>query len=173
MKQGEPEELMRSFLKHERPLLRFILGFVPSLADAQDVLQETAVTLWKKRDEFDLERPFLPWACGVARFKIREFWKKQPRWEAFDADELMALLESRREAMKPELSAREARLQECLGKLAKSQHGVLVGYYIEREGVETIAAREGKTVAAIYKLLQRIRQTLLKCVERGLKAETI
>ena len=160
---------MRLLLSHERAVLRFILTFLPSLADARDVLQETAVALWAKRAEFDAGRDFLPWACGFARMKVREFWKKQPRWEAFAQDDLIELIEARSQALKPELSAREARLQECVEKLPPPQRAVLAGYNVEGDSVEILAHRESKTVDAIYKLLQRVRRALLDCVERGLE----
>ena len=73
------DAFLRYFLTEERALLRYILQSVPMLSDARDVLQETLVTLWAKRQEFDGSRDFLPWAFGIARFKVPEFWRKQPR----------------------------------------------------------------------------------------------
>ena len=161
---------MRLLLTHERAVLRFILTLLPSLADARDVLQETAVALWAKRAEYDPAREFLPWACGFARMKVRELWRKQPRWEAFADEDLVELIEARRGALRPELSDREARLQDCVEKLPPPQRAVLAGYYLEGDTVETLAERDGKTVDAIYKLLQRVRRALLDCVERGMEA---
>jgi DNA-directed RNA polymerase specialized sigma24 family protein len=43
---------------------------------------------------------------------------------------------------------------------------VLDGYYVDELSVEAIADRHGRSVEAIYKLLQRIRQALLDCMER-------
>ena len=37
--------------------------------------------------------------------------------------------------------------------------------------METLALREGRSVEAIYKLLKRVRHTLLECIERGLRTE--
>lgn len=158
--------LMRLFVTHERAVLRFILGFVPALNDARDILQETAVTLWAKRTEFDPAREYLPWACGIARFKVREFWKKQPRWESFAQEDLLDLMEAQREAMRPELSEREARLRECVQKLPEDSRQVLVRYYVEGESIEEVARQQTRTVEAIYKLLQRVRRALLDCVQR-------
>lgn len=165
------EAMMRLFLSHERAVLRFILGYIPSLADARDVLQETAVTLWKKRDEYDTSRDFVPWACGIAKWKVREFWKKQPRWEAFASDDLLDRMQSRREALADQFSDRQARLERCLERLPDNQRRVLSNYYIESESVDSLARMENKTADAIYKLLQRMRRALLDCVEQGLKSE--
>ncbi len=168
---ADEEAFLRQFMMEERPLLRFILRYVPSVADARDVLQETLVTLWAKRAEFDATREFLPWACGIARYKVREFWRKQPRWQAFAQDDLVTLLDSRRDELSPGLSLRAEILRECLRNLPADQRAGLDRYYSGEEPVETIALREGRSVDAIYKMLQRTRRTLLDCIERGLRAE--
>lgn len=167
----DEEAFLRLFMAEERPLLRFILRYVPSVTDARDVLQETLVTLWAKRAEFDATREFLPWACGIARFKVREFWRRQPKWEAFAQSEFMAVLDQRREELGPELSLRTEKLRDCLARLPPVQRATLDRYYREEEPVESLALREGRSVDAVYKTLQRVRRTLLVCIERGLRAE--
>lgn len=170
-----PDEqvFLRRFMTEQRALLRFILRYVPSSADARDVLQETFVTLWDKRSQFDATREFLPWACGIARFKVREFWRKQPRWEAFAQQDIMTLLDRRREELGPALALRSEKLQDCLERLPAGQKDLLQRYYHEEESVESLALREGRSVDALYKLLQRIRRALLVCIERGLRAEGV
>ena len=167
----DDQALLRQFMAEQRTLLRFILRYVACSADARDVLQETLVTLWAKRAEFDATREFLPWACGIARFKVREFWRKQPRWEAFAHEDIMALLDRRGEELAPVLSLRSEKLRGCVAKLPVEQNNLLHRYYDEEESVDTLALREGRSVDAIYKMLQRIRRALLECVERELRAE--
>jgi DNA-directed RNA polymerase specialized sigma24 family protein len=84
---------------------------------------------------------------------------------------LIALIDARREVLSPELSLRAEKLRDCLAKLPPDQLASLNLYYTEEEPVETIALREGRTVDAIYKLLQRSRRVLLGCVERGMRTE--
>ena len=45
----DEEAFLRQFMAEERALLRFILRYVPAVADARDVLQETLVTLWARK----------------------------------------------------------------------------------------------------------------------------
>lgn len=168
---ADEEAFLRQFMAEERTLLRFILRYLPSVTDARDVLQETLVTLWAKRGEFDATREFLPWACGIARHKVREFWRKQPRWQAFAEEDLMALLDARREELSAELSLRTEKLRECVAKLPPESRTCLDRYYSSEEPVETIALREGRSVESVYKLLQRTRRVLLDCIERGLRNE--
>lgn len=169
----EDAAFLRQFMAEQRTILRFILHYLPSSPDARDVLQETLVTLWAKRGEFDPSREFVPWACGIARNKVREFWRKQPPWQAFAQDDLMALLDQRREELSAPLSARAETLRDCVAKLPPKQRATLDRYYAGEERVETIAQREGRSVEVIYKTLQRTRRALLECVERTLKTERV
>jgi RNA polymerase sigma-70 factor (ECF subfamily) len=169
----DEEAFLRQFMAEERHLLRFILRYVPAVADARDILQETLVTLWTKRADFDATREFLPWACGIARHKVREFWRRQPRWQAFAETDLMNLIDARREELAPELTLRAEKLRDCLARLPAETRAQLQGYYERDESVETIALRAGRTTEAVYKLMQRTRRTLLDCVERGLRQERL
>jgi RNA polymerase sigma-70 factor (ECF subfamily) len=44
---------------------------VPNLPDAEDIVQQTAVALWEKFDEYDPKLPFTPWACRFALIATR------------------------------------------------------------------------------------------------------
>lgn len=82
-------------MTEEKAILRFILRYVPNISDARDVIEETFVTLWAKRGDFDATKEFLLWACGIARFKVKEFWRKRPRWESFANEDLITLIDAR------------------------------------------------------------------------------
>jgi RNA polymerase sigma-70 factor, ECF subfamily len=166
-------DFVRLFMTHESALLRFVIGFVPCLADAHDVVQETAVTLWKKRGEFDASKPFLPWAYGIARWKVREHWHKRRHLANFADEALIEQIEARREQLGAELSARSERLQACLAKLPDAQRSVIFGYYIEERSVEELAELQDKSTEAIYKLLQRVRRALQDCVSAGFEGRGV
>ena len=83
----------------------------------------------------------------------------------------MELIDARRAVLEPEISLRQAKLRECLAKLPADQRATLNRYYGEEETVECLALRDGRSVEAVYKFLQRVRHALLKCIERGVRAE--
>ena len=56
-------------------VMAFIRSVTPQLADAEDILQETARQIVERFDEYDRERPFAPWAIGIARYKVLE-WRR-------------------------------------------------------------------------------------------------
>jgi RNA polymerase sigma-70 factor (ECF subfamily) len=73
--------------------------------------------------------------------------------------------------LRPELEARLKHLEGCLGKLPEDQRSLIEGYYYRRDGVEKLAESSGRTVAAIYKMLQRIRHALQICIENAVEPE--
>lgn len=160
------EQFMRLFLASERDVLRYVLSFVPSMNDARDIVQETAIALWKKIDRYDAREPFSPWACRFALNEVRAFLRREHRWRRFLDDEVIDMLEARRKEMSKELDERRIHLRECLRKLPDSQKAIVEGYYFKDHSVEELAELSGRTVDAVYKALQRIRRTLMECVNR-------
>lgn len=79
------------FLRHQRGIYAYILTLVPNRNDAEDVFQQTCLTLLEKADQFDSERPFFPWACGFALNEVRRFRRAHHR-ERVQLDD--AVLES-------------------------------------------------------------------------------
>ena len=93
------EEFLRLLLRSEREILRYVMAIVPHLPDAQEIVQETAVSLWKQVDKYDPERPFVPWACRFAANHAKEFLRKRGRWMGFLDEEVAELLLQRREQL--------------------------------------------------------------------------
>ncbi len=156
---------MHLLLAHEAELLRYVMVFVPQRADARDIIQETAVALWKNFEGYDQARPFVGWACGFARVEVRRFVRRAQRQRALTERALEALLGVAEEDMEVE-HERERLLWDCLGQMPVVQRQLLDDYYIHEQSVEAIAREQSRTVEAIYKALQRIRRALLDCVER-------
>ena len=159
------QRFLSLFLRSEREIFRYVAALVPNMADTDDIVQQTAVALWEKFDAYDPEKPFTPWACRFALYKARQWIERRQRWQALLENGLAEELALRRQELQPRFEHRLRRLEDCLGRLPSDQRSVLEGYYYERVGVESLAQRSGRTVAATYKTLQRIRQALQRCVE--------
>lgn len=160
------EQFMRLFLQSEQEILRYAMAIVPNVADARDILQETALSLWKAIDQYDPDRPFVPWACRFALNEARMFLRTEGRRKRFIREDLVAMLEARRIEIAPQLDARREHLRECLDQLPADQQSLVRGYYFDDESVPAIAERLSRTVEAVYKSLQRIRYVLEACIGR-------
>ena len=168
---GAQQRDLSLFVRSEREVFRYVAALVPNLADADDIVQQTALALWEKFDAYDPAQPFTPWACRFALNKTRQWIERRQRWQALLENGLAEELARRREALLPELEVRLRHLEGCLGKLPNEQRSLVEGYYFRRDGIEALAASSGRTVAASYKMLQRIRHALQICIENAARPE--
>ena len=164
------ERFTRLLLESEPVMLRSILVSVPHRADAREILQETAVALWRQFDTYDAGRPFLNWAMGFARIETRRFLARETR-RAQLSEQAMEALEQEMQGTHEFDSALETHLATCLGKLNEKARRLVQGYYHEGHSPETLSQREDRSVEAIYKTIQRARRELQACIERQMNSE--
>jgi RNA polymerase sigma-70 factor (ECF subfamily) len=165
------QRFLSLFLRSEREIFRYVAALVPNVTDSEDIVQQTALALWEKFDAYDPAQPFTPWACRFALNKARQWIERRQRWQALLDHGLAEELAQRRQELQPEFELRLKRLDGCLRKLPEIQRALVQGYYYERIGIETLAERLGRTPAATYKSLQRIRHALQHCLEGRMKPE--
>jgi len=163
------QRFLSLFLRSEREVFRYVAALVPNVADAEDIVQQTALALWEKFDAYDQSQPFTPWACRFALNKTKQWIERRQRWQALLEDGLAEELARRREELRPEMESQLRHLEGCLGKLPEEQRTIVEGYYYRRDGIEKLAEKSGRTAAATYKTLQRIRQALQSCIENAAK----
>lgn len=159
------QQFLSLFLRSEREIFRYVAVFVPNVTDAEDVVQQTALALWEKFDAYDPTQPFTPWACRFALNKARQWIERRQRWQALLEHGLAEELARRREELQPQIETRLKHLERCIGKLPETQRSLVKGYYYERANIETLAERFGRTEAATYKMLQRVRHSLRLCLD--------
>lgn len=165
------QEFLTVFLASEREIFRYVAALVPTTGDAQEIVQQTAVTLWEKFDDYDRSRPFAPWACRFALNVTRQWMSRRQRWKALLEGGLAEELALRREQLRSEFDERLLHLDECLQKLPEDQQSLIDGYYIRQLDVDTVAQQAQRTTAAVYKTLQRVRRQLRECIKRSLGEE--
>jgi RNA polymerase sigma-70 factor, ECF subfamily len=165
------QRFLSLFLRSEREIFRYVAALVPSVPDAEDIVQQTAVALWEKFEAYNPTQPFTPWACRFALNKARQWIERRQRWQALLERGLAEELAQRRQELQPEFELRLRQLEGCLGKLPEGQRSLVEGYYYERTSIERLAERSGRSATATYKMLQRVRHTLQLCVESQAKPE--
>jgi len=158
---------LRLLLPAERELFRYIAALVPDMGDAEEIVQQTAVELWKKFDQYDPQQPFTPWACRFAMNIVKQWVARRQRWQALLERGLAEELSSRRDKLRPQFESRLRHLDQCLGKLPAEQRGIVEAYYFRRRRIDTIAAETRRSVDSVYKALQRIRSMLRRCIEQA------
>jgi RNA polymerase sigma-70 factor (ECF subfamily) len=168
MAETAPSLFVRLLLQHQNDLLRYILPLVGCLEDAQDVLQETAMAVWRKFDQYDSRQPFLPWAKRFAHNEVLMHHRKRRRY-TFLTPELIETLVERQSEQEQQAQQRRHALQNCIEKLPEADRLLLDQRYVTPGAtIQQVAAETGGTANVLYKALARIRRQLLKCVNRTL-----
>src|SRR6188472_2651017 len=113
------QRFLSLFLRSEREIFRYVAALVPNVAEAEDIVQQTALVLWEKFDAYDPGLPFTPWACRFALNKTRQWLERRQQWQALLENGLSEELALRWEELRPELDRRLGHLEGCLGKLSE------------------------------------------------------
>ncbi len=167
----QQQRFLRLFTTHESAIRAFIRRLLPTRADADDVMQEAAIVLWEKFDEFHAGADFRAWAFGVARFKVLAWLRDKRRDRLVLSEEAVALLADETARDEPQLARQRAALELCADKLVPHQRGLLFAAYQPESRIQEVAASSGRSVAGFYQWLHRMRRLLLDCVRRELKRE--
>jgi RNA polymerase sigma-70 factor (ECF subfamily) len=164
------EEFLSLVARHQRRLSVFVGSLVPHPPDAEDVLQETNLVLWREFHHFEPGTNFAAWACTVALNQVLAWRKRRQRdrlvfSEAFLAAVSQELLDEDEAA-----DDRSHALAGCVERMPPHHRQVLALRYTEGQSVESIAARLSRTTEAVYRMLSRIRAALFDCTSRQLVA---
>lgn len=166
-----PADFIAHVTRAQRVLHSFILTMVWNVADADDVLQETNLVLWRKAAEFDPGREFLPWAMRCAQLQALAHLKRRQRSKLVFDDALLDQLANESIAEAKETEMRRAAMAACLEKLPSDQRRLLARRYEPAGSVNALAAARGTTPKALSESLRRMRHALLLCIERTLARE--
>ena len=150
----------------------FILSRVPRSADADDLLQDTTGTMWKKFDDFHPGSDFLAWGLEIARYKILNFRKQNKRQNLLLDDDVINQIESLSDN-KTKPDQRIDALKICLESLPVDQSSLLRLRYGDGTDVKLIALRLSRSVPWVYKMLTKIHLVLMRCIRQHLKLEDI
>lgn len=166
------EQFVALVARHQLPLTAFLRTLLRAQADVDDVLQETNLVLWRKRAEYDFERPFATWACRIAQLQVLSFFKSRGQKAHVSLSE--QLLEELAEASRLQFEQADRRceaLKQCVQKLPPSQQALLRSRYQQNISVSDLAEKHGRTPQALAMMLYRMRNVLKQCVERALRVE--
>ncbi|MBY0459134.1 MAG: sigma-70 family RNA polymerase sigma factor [Gemmataceae bacterium] len=167
------KQFLRLFLQNERRLYAYILTLLPHRADADDVLQETSLTMW---DKFDPDAPpteFLAWARRVAYHKVLDFNKKSTRAHARLSQIFLRRLAETAAQQCDELRLDDRReaLATCIEKLPPQDRDLLARRFADGATTQSTSEQLGRSVDAVYKALAKVRENLFRCVQHTLTKE--
>ncbi len=112
-----PPKFLLLLTSYQSSLYAAIAAMLGGVEGAHDVLQETNLVLLQRAAEYDVDRPFLPWALAFARFQVLAWRKRQSRDRLVLDDDLIATVADRLSSEAAPSAALDA-LERCLNKLS-------------------------------------------------------
>ncbi|MFL2480560.1 MAG: sigma-70 family RNA polymerase sigma factor [Verrucomicrobiales bacterium] len=166
-------EFVRLWTQYHRDVERYVYSMIPRSVDAAEVVQVVSVKLWEKWENYDHERPFLPWAMRFAWLEILKWRQRLAREKLVFSDELLQQMHSTHEELDPVMEVRRKILSECLQKLNEEDRELVRLRYGRHGAIKEEADRTGKKMHVLYYALERIRVQLLNCIEQNTNREGI
>lgn len=168
----QTEAFLRLLGEHERRLAIYVTGLIGCPQDAQDILQEGKVIMWRNFDSFEPGTNFPAWARKILFHQILAYRRRTKRdalRQPLNEATLVLLNDASESAIREKRWIhRERALQQCLLKLSEEHQKVVQMRYRDEASIEKIAHRVDRTEGAVYRLLSRLRRSLFECVENQL-----
>jgi RNA polymerase sigma-70 factor (ECF subfamily) len=165
--ESRTEEYLRLLTQNDRWLAAYVYSLVHSQADAQDILQDCKIVMWKQFQNFTTGTNFRAWARKIVTFHILNYRRSQARHQTSELDEaFIEAIAAEIERNESQLDRQAEALQTCLRKLPEAHRKVILLRYYEDQDIDEIAAKTNQTAGAVYRLLSRIRKLLNECVQQ-------
>lgn len=172
MDKSREQQFVQSLTSCQGGLYAYILVLLPNHHAAEDVLQETNVTLWDNAERYQPGTDFMAWACRVAYFQVLTYRKKRSRSRLLFSDAMLQAVAEHIDRHAGELPERLSALRQCMSSLPERQQKILEQRYMGSGSVSAIADRWGMPVKTIYQNLYRLRRALAECIQRRLSPDT-
>lgn len=163
------EQFVQAIAEHQNRLLAYVHSLLGDHTRAADVLQETNLVLWRKREEFRPGSPFLPWAFAIARMQVLAHLRDRGRDRCLLDNDLVELLATAAEREAGRFEEIRSALRGCLAALPAESRALVEGHYFGRRSIVDLADSLGRGASAVKSTLLRTRRTLAECIERRLR----
>lgn len=164
---GDKSALSKLYERTSAKLYGIVLRLLRSEADAEEVLQEIFLSVWRNAGRFDEGRASpITWLSILARNRAIDRLRRRqlniaPIEEAYDValDEPTALdrLEARQEV---------GRLGSCLQELEERSRSMIEAAFLDGATYSQLAEREGVPLGTMKSWIRRGMQRLKGCLER-------
>jgi RNA polymerase sigma-70 factor (ECF subfamily) len=156
------ELFVRLLMEHEAAVRGFLRGLLPTWNDVDEVIQSASLIAWRKFDQFEKGTAFGGWFLTIARFEALKHRRKLARTPMKFSDEVWNLLAEAAEERTPNLRLQQ--LEVCLSRLGPDQRTLLLKVHSPGAVIRDMANQHGKSEQAFYKVIQRLRASVMRCV---------
>jgi RNA polymerase sigma-70 factor (ECF subfamily) len=168
------EDVLRLFLQHQGMVSAFLFSLVEDWEIVEEALQDTAVFVCSRWEDFEPGTNFGAWVRTVARMRAREIIQRLRKTSSrmMPVVGVADAISEQEWAEHSNFSPRHKQnLAQCLEELPQQYREIIQLRYTRQLKCEQIAAQLERTAESLYMLLSRIRKRLKDCVEERLAEE--
>ena len=166
---GDRAALQTVYRLTSAKLFGVALRILGERSEAEDVLQEVFVTVWRKAADFDADRASpMTWLIAITRNRaIDRLRASRQSRRAEPIEAASGLADAGPGAESALASAQEhARLYGCLGELAERERAALRGAFFDGNTYEDLAERMNVPLGTMKSWIRRAMIKLKACLER-------
>jgi RNA polymerase sigma-70 factor (ECF subfamily) len=161
------DAFVRLLGQNQRRIFLYVMSLVPDWNDAEEIIQETNLVLWREFARFQPGTNFAAWACKVALHRVLA-WRKRVRRDRLEfSPAFLEAVADEASAASDLLEERTQGLARCIERLPADHRRLLRLRYSDGLAIEAIARQLERTEDAVYRALSRIRRALHECVTRS------
>jgi RNA polymerase sigma-70 factor (ECF subfamily) len=162
--------LSRLWSEAQPVVAAMIAGAVVDFQHSEDLVSQVAETVVMKFDDYDRDRPFTPWALGIARnIILRHYERRAGERLVFFDDRILSVMAVAHEQVAGESAERLAVMKKCLAEIRGKTRRVMEMRYLHGLKPAAIGHSLDMTTNAVWVMLHRGRDAVAKCIGRKLK----
>ena len=164
--------LAEKICEHRLAPRSYVFSILPHHGACDDVVQETCLFLWQRRDECAKETNFKAWAFRVAWFKAMAYRRDHQRENIVNFSEsCLHQIAEAAETLADDTHERLVALRHCLSSLTPDQIRLLRLKYVDQGSLTDYARSIQQQPSRVQKTLSRLRLALRQCIESKLSIE--
>jgi RNA polymerase sigma-70 factor (ECF subfamily) len=165
---GEASALKEVYEQTSAKLFGVCLRILGESAEAEDVLQETYTTVWRKAAAFDAERASpITWLATIARNRAIDRLRARPARRSESIEAALDVADGAPSAeARLEDAQRLGRLHGCLGELDGAHQDAVRAAFLDGQTYEALARRAGVPLGTMKSWIRRSLARLKACMDR-------
>ena len=160
MEPSHTTQVQQLFVRHQAKVRAMAIALTGDYATADEVVQETFLTVTAKASDFVLGSNFLAWTSAIVRYKVLHVRPRMPQLSSDVVDSLVAAAPLDQLDQDDRLPL----LMQCVESLPEKARELVRLRYFAEHGPAEIAGLLDRSVVGVNAALVKTRELLRRCV---------
>lgn len=162
--QNRAETFLAFYAQNHSRLSALVHTLVPCWQDAEEIVQDSLVVLWRKFDEFDPKTSFFAWAAKVAQYEVLSYRRKHQARIVVLSDEILQAVAQTAVDQLDDMELHQEVLEGCIKKLGDPDREIVNLRYRDGGNIQSTADALNRSTGHVQRILRKIRSKLLRCI---------